>query len=93
MITNNNISLPYPTLGLEGDFKEGGFTVKPLIQSIDDELHIVEEDVEITNEYINQLYENKEITTAYKIICSSTLYSKTFFNKKNMRIANFFIFI
>ena len=49
MIANINLSLPYPVLGLEGDFKEGGFTVKPSIQVLDDELHIIEDEVEITN--------------------------------------------
>lgn len=86
MIGNNNVSLPYPVLGLEGDFKEGGFVVKPSIQVMDDELHIVEEDVEITNDYIRRLFDNEEVTTAYRIVCSSTLYSRTVYNEKKIVI-------
>jgi len=86
MIGNNNVSLPYPVLGLEGDFKEGGFVVKPSIQVLDDELHIVEGEVEITNEYIKKLFDNEEVTTAYRIVCSSTLYSRSVYNEKEIVI-------
>ena len=86
MIGNNNVSLPYPVLGLEGDFKEGGFVVKPSIQVLDDELHIVEDEVEITNEYIKKLFDNEEVTTAYRIVCSSTLYSRSVYNEKEIVI-------
>lgn len=81
MIGNSNLSLPYPVLGLEGDFKEGGFIVRPKIQVFEDELHIIEDEVEITNEYIKDLFENKQITTAYRIVCSSTLQSFSVYNE------------
>ena len=81
MIGNSNLSLPYPVLGLEGDFKEGGFIVRPKIQVFEGELHIIEDEVEITNEYIKDLFENKQITTAYRIVCSSTLQSFSVYNE------------
>lgn len=86
MIANSNISLPYPVIGLEGDFKEGQFSVKPTIQIRGNELHVTEDSIEITNNYINELFNDGEITTAYRIVCSSTLFSKTVINEKHFII-------
>ncbi len=96
MITNNSISLPYPVLGLEGDFNNGGFTVKPNIQIIKENLHIVEDSIEISNEYIRILYENGVISTAYKIVCPSTFFNTTEVGRKEIiipleHLANFIV--
>ena len=77
MISNSNVSLPYPVLGLDGDFKEGGFIIKPTVQILNNELHISEDDIEISNKYISELFYNGNVTTAYRIVCPSTLYSNS----------------
>jgi hypothetical protein len=76
MSVNQNYSMPYPVLGLGDDYKESYFNVIPKINVKDDYLHISQGEVEIFNDTLKELYENKKITTAYKILCSSTLYSK-----------------
>jgi hypothetical protein len=86
MISNSNVSLPYPVLGLEGDFKDGGFVVKPTVQIVNNELYIFEDEVEISNKYINDLFQNGYVTTAYKIVCPSTLYSNSTVNEKQIII-------
>jgi hypothetical protein len=83
---NSNISLPYPVLGLEGDFKSGEFSVTPKIYTSDDNLFICEDIVEITNEYLNTLYLDGNLNTVYKIVCSSTLYCQTVFDEKTIII-------
>ena len=60
--------------------------MKPKIQVLDNELHIVESGVEITNEYIKTLFDNEQVTTAYRIVCSSTLHSVTVYNEKKIVI-------
>lgn len=84
MITKSNFSLPYPAIGLEGDFTEGYFSVKPNIYSAEDTLHINEESVEISNEYIKELYDNGVISTVYKIDCPPTFFN--FCSSKNKHI-------
>jgi hypothetical protein len=68
--------MPYPVLGLGDDYKESYFNVIPEINVKDDYLHISQGEVDIFNDTLKELYDNKKITTAYKILCSSTLYSK-----------------
>ena len=87
MIDSSNVSLPYPVLGLEDDFKEGSFEVRPAVQVVDDILDISEQEVTITNEYIKKLYEDDLVTTAYKIVCPSTLYSLSVSDKKEIKIS------
>lgn len=83
----NTFSLPHPALGIEGDFKYGSFSVLPIISMPDNELIIDENNsVQITNEYIKKLYDEGLVTTAYKIVCSATLFSMTEFNNKNFAI-------
>lgn len=86
MITKSNFSLPYPALGLENDFKEGEFSVRPAIYSADGILHLKEETVEITNEYVRELFERRMVSTAYKIDCSSTLFSYCSYENKHIEI-------
>jgi hypothetical protein len=83
---NNNISLPYPVLGIEGDFKYGEFSVTPKIYTSDDNLYIIEDVLEISNEYLYDLYLKENLNTVYKIVCSSTLYCETIFEEKNIII-------
>jgi hypothetical protein len=76
MSVNQNYSMPYPVLGLGDDYKESYFNVIPKINVKEDYLHISQGKVEIFNDTLNEFYKNGKITTAYKILCSSTLYSK-----------------
>ncbi|MDM9630225.1 hypothetical protein [Robiginitalea aurantiaca] len=91
MITDKNFSLPYPALGLPEDFTEGLFEVQPKVYISEDELHLVEESVTITNDYIAKLYDNGMVTTVYKIVCPSTLYSHTEYDRKHiiLPVSNF----
>jgi hypothetical protein len=86
MSVNQNYSMPYPVLGLGDDYKEGYFNIVPEIHVKDDYLHISQGDVEIVNDTLVELYENKKITTAYKILCSSTLYSKVVIGEMKEKI-------
>lgn len=86
MINKTNFSLPYPALGLEGDFKEGHFSVLTNSYAQGDKLYIIEEDVEITNKYILELYETGRVSTVYKIDCSSTFYNYCSSDNKNIEI-------
>ena len=86
MISNSNVSLPYPVLGLDGDFKEGGFIIKPTVQILNNELHISEDVVDITNKYIAKLFQDGNVTTAYRIVCPSSLYSVSVVNQKQIVI-------
>lgn len=86
MISNSNVSLPYPVLGLDGDFKEGGFIIRPTVQILNNELHISEDVVDITNKYIGKLFRDGNVTTAYRIVCPSSLYSVSVVNQKQIVI-------
>jgi hypothetical protein len=87
MINKTNFSLPYPALGLEGDFKEGHFSVLTNSYAQGDKLYIKEEEVEITNKYILELYNNGQLSTVYKIDCSSTFYNYCSSDNKNIEIS------
>lgn len=86
MISKANFSLPYPALGLEEDFKEGEFSIKPNIYTAGESLHIKEEKLEITNPYLRELYLEGKITPAYKIDCPPTLYNITLSGKDHYEI-------
>ena len=81
-MNNSNLSLPYPVLGLEGDFIQGGFTVSPNVCTNEENLVIdIGDTLEITNPYIGELYDNGNVDLVIKINCSSTLFSQTYIGK------------
>lgn len=84
----SNLSLPYPVLGLEGDFKEGSFSIQPNVYSFE-ELLVIDDiggTLEISNNYIADLYNQELALLAIKVNCSSTLYSKTFLGDRKIEI-------
>lgn len=86
----NMFSLPHPVLGIDDDFKTGGFSVKPIVylDSVNNELTFDENNsVEITNQYIKSLYDEGYVSLAYKIVCSATLFSQTYYNVTNFSIS------
>lgn len=82
------ISLPYPVLGLKDDYPASQFKVTPEIELINNLFCIREKtnDVVIQNDYLNQLFIDGKIDTAYKVLCSSTLYCRTFIGEKQIEI-------
>ena len=83
----SNLSLPYPVLGLEGDFTQGGFSISPNVYSFEDLLVIDFGDtLQISNTYIQELYYGGFVGMAIKVNCSSTLYSKTFLGEQRIDI-------
>lgn len=78
-MSKSNLSLPYPVLGLEGDFLLGDFSLSPNIYTTEESLIIdVGDTLKITNPYIRRLFDDKIVDLVIKINCSSTLFSKTF---------------
>jgi len=88
MSSNLNISLPYPVLGLKDDYPDSQFIVTPEIDLRNNIFCIREKstDVTITNEYLDQLLTEDKIDTAYKVLCSSTLFCKTYTGNKQIEI-------
>jgi hypothetical protein len=76
-MNKTSLSLPFPVIGLNDDFKEGGFSISPSVYLNGEDLVIKEDDVEITNGYIKSLYDQGLIKCAYKIVCASTLFNLT----------------
>ena len=85
MKNKKGISLPHPVIGL-GDDVDGEFNIGLQIVVKNQEFIIDEISVDINNDYFKSLFANKIITTAYKILCSSTLYSNTITGKINLKI-------
>lgn len=85
MKNKKGISLPYPVLGL-GDDISGSFKINLSVSIKNQNFTIVENSIEIDNEYFNLLLNSKMIATAYKITCSSTLYSNTQIGAVNISI-------
>lgn len=82
-MSKSNLSLPYPVLGLEGDFLYGDFSISPNISTTEENLVInIGDTLKITNPYIGKLYDDEIIDLVVKINCSSTLFSKTYIGKK-----------
>jgi hypothetical protein len=79
MKNKKGISLPHPVLGL-GDDIVGSFKIDLSISIKNQLLTIIENSVGFDNEYFKTLYSSKKIATAYKIKCSSTLYSYSHVN-------------
>ena len=82
------ISLPYPVLGLKDDYPDSKFIVTPEI-GLSNNLFCIREkltDVVIDNDYLDQLFRAGKIDTAYKVLCTSTLYCKTFIGQKQIEI-------
>jgi hypothetical protein len=78
-MSKSNLSLPYPVLGLEGDFLFGDFSLSPNIYTTEENLIIdIGDTLKITNPYILQLFDNEIVDLVTKVNCSSTLFSKTF---------------
>jgi hypothetical protein len=75
MRNSDSISLPHPVLGISNDI-EGSFSVELSCSIKDSVLNIVEDKLEIENDYFNKLIKENKAVVVYKITCNSTLYMK-----------------
>jgi hypothetical protein len=84
-MSKSNISFPYPILDNSDDIL-GNFEINAVISADKDQLLINIENIVISNEYFNQLFENKLIKLVTKTYCSSTMFSKIFENQNIIEI-------
>jgi hypothetical protein len=84
-MSKSNISYPYPILDTSDDI-EGEFIINAVVSSNNESLIINLENYLITNEYFNNLLQNKYLKLVVKAYCSSTMFSKTFENIKVIEI-------
>jgi hypothetical protein len=80
--------MPHPVLGVSGDIKEGFFNTSCKIR-VDKENRQYKFEgivVDITNQYIQNLYNEKKVDLILKICCSPTYKSWTFTNPKEISI-------
>jgi len=82
----SNISYPYPILDSSDDI-QGDFDINATIHVNDSSLIINTENILISNQYFCDLLENQTIKLVVKAYCSSTMFSKTFENKKIIDIS------
>ena len=86
MSVKNSYSYPHPVLGVSDDFKNGDFKFKPNLSVKDNFLVLEQGEITITNDYLNELFISKKITTLLKLICPSTLYSKIIIGTQQEKI-------
>ncbi len=86
MSVKNSYSYPHPVLGVSDDFKNGDFKFKPNLSVKDNFLVLEQGEITITNDYLNELFISKKITTLLKLICPSTLYSKIIIGSQQEKI-------
>jgi hypothetical protein len=82
----SNISYPYPILDSSDDI-QGDFDINASIHVNDSSLIINTENILISNQYFCDLLENQTLKLVVKAYCSSTMFSKTFENKKIIDIS------
>ena len=84
-MSKSNISYPYPILDTSDDIN-GEFIINTSISSDRNSLIINNENIEINNDYFNELIENNFVKIVVKAYCSSTMFSKTYENEKSISI-------
>lgn len=79
MKNQKSVSMPYPVLGIDGDFTEGKLLIGANIYSDEEFLFVEIEDFDISNKYVKTLQESGKVTLVCKVDCASTLYNETLF--------------
>lgn len=69
---NTNISFPYPVMGIRDDFITGSFEVKFQLNINDNELDFQAVGIEVSNEYLRGLLNEKKAVVVHRIVCPST---------------------